>query len=354
MENEIYAHRRRMIKRLADERKRRGLSQEDVASIMGVLRSNLSRFESGEQNPTLDFLIKYAVALGMEPDMVLKGSPEGAAAPVKRQQAKKKNINMSYKALLEKTDFYRDEINKKRPLSAAEIRELDNYFKIGMTYASNAIEGNTLTLSETKIIIEDDITVGGKPLRYCYEATGHARAYDYMISVARGGAFDITEEVILKLHKLFYSGIDSEYAGRYRDIQVFITGTEYLPPTSEDVPNMMMEFVEKLKKCKETMHPIEYAVYAHRRLVDIHPFVDGNGRTARLLMNLILVNRGYVAVSISPVLRFEYMQALQAAQKKSKPSDEAFVRLIAECEIEAQKDYFRMFRMPIPKKKSKL
>ncbi len=350
MENEIYAHRRRMIKLLSDERKQRGLSQEDVAGRMGVLRSNLSRFEGGEQNPTLDFLIKYAVALGMEPDMILKGAPEADAVPVIRQQTKKENTNMSYKALLEKIDFYRDEINKKRPLSAAEIKELDNYFKIGTTYASNAIEGNTLTLSETKVIIEDGITVGGKPLKFCYEATGHAKAYDYMIAVARGGDFEITEEVILKLHKLFYGGIDSEYAGKYRDIQVFITGTEYLPPTPDDVPNLMGEFVEKLREYKDTMHPIEYAAYAHRRLVDIHPFVDGNGRTARLLMNLILINRGYVAVSISPVLRFDYMQALQAAQRKSKPSDEAFVRLIAECEVEAQKDYFRMFRMPIPKK----
>ncbi len=282
--------------------------------------------------------------------MVLKGAPEGDAVPAIRQQTKRENANMSYKALLDKIDFYRDEINKKRPLSAAELRELDNYFKIGTTYASNAIEGNTLTLSETKVIIEDGITVGGKPLKYCYEATGHAKAYDYMISVARGGDLEITEEVISKLHKLFYAGIDSEYAGRYRDIQVLMTGTEYLPPTPEDVPDLMGEFVEKLREFKDTMHPIEYAAYAHRRLVDIHPFIDGNGRTARLLMNLILINRGYVAVSISPVLRFEYMQALQAAQRKSKPSDEAFVRLIAECEAEAQKDYFRIFRIPIPKK----
>ncbi len=351
MKKEIYSHRRRMIKMLSDERRRQGLSQEDVAGKMGVLRSNLSRFEGGEQNPTLDFIIKYAVALDMEPDMVLKATADAEdVAPKTKQQSKKENTGMSNKALFEKIDFYREEINNKRPLTAAEVRELDNYFKIGTTYASNAIEGNTLTLSETKIIIEDGITVGGKPLKYCYEATGHAKAYDYMISIARGDNFEITEEVILKLHKLFYSGIDDEYAGKYRDIQVFITGTEYIPPKASEVPNLMREFVNKLSEYKTTMHPIEYAAYAHRRLVDIHPFVDGNGRTARLLMNLILINRGYVAVSISPVLRFDYMQALQAAQRKSKPSDEAFVRLIAECELEAQKDYFRMFGMPIPKK----
>ncbi len=349
MEGKIYEHRKRIIKLLSDERKMHGLSQEVVATAMGVLRSNLSRFESGEQNPTIDFLIKYALALGMEPDMLLKGA--AVEEPIIQKTTKKQeNSNMSNKTLLDKIDFYREEIEKRRPLIAAEIKELDNYFKIGNTYASNAIEGNPLTLSETKVIIEDGITVGGKPLKYCYEATGHAKAYDYMISVARGDNFEITEEVILKLHKLFYSGIDDEYAGKYRDIQVFITGTEYIPPKAENVPKLMKEFIQKLDEYNDTMHIIEYAAYAHRRLVDIHPFIDGNGRTARLLMNLILINKGYVAVSISPVLRFEYMQALQLAQRKTKSSDEAFVKLIAECEIEAQKDYFRLFGIPIPKK----
>ncbi len=352
MDNEIYRHRKNIIKLLADERKRQGRSQEEVAGRMGVLRSNLSRFESGEQNPTLDFLIKYAIALDMEPDIVLKGESAPIIAATSNLQIKKENVSMGYKALLEKADFFREEINRRRPLSVAEIKELDHYFKIGTTYASNAIEGNTLTLSETKVIIEDGITVGGKPLKYCYEATGHAKAYDYMISIARGDHFKITEEVILKLHRLFYSGIDTDEAGKYRDIQVFITGTEYLPPSPEDVPRLMTDFAKDLEARKDTMHPIEYAAYAHRRLVDIHPFVDGNGRTARLLMNLILLNRGYVALSIPPVLRFDYMQALQAAQRSQKPSDEPFIRLIAECELEAQKDYFRMFRIPIPQKET--
>ena len=176
------------------------------------------------------------------------------------------------------------------------------------------------------------------------------QAYDYMISIARGDDFRITEDVILKLHKLFYSGIDEEYAGRYRDYQVFITGTEYLPPSPEDVPDLMKRFVAELGQKEALMHPIEYAAYVHRRLVDIHPFADGNGRTARLLMNLILINKGYIAVSIPPILRLDYMQALQAAQRENHPSDEAFVRLIAECEIEAEKDYFRLFHMQIPKK----
>jgi len=119
-------------------------------------------------------------------------------------------------------------IKKRRPLTADEVRELDAYYKIGTTYTSNALEGNLLTLTETKVLLEDGITVGGKPVRDFYEAIGHAKAYDYMLSAARSDDMVFTEEMICKLHHLFYSGIDTEQAGKYRDRQVFITGTEYV------------------------------------------------------------------------------------------------------------------------------
>ncbi|MDR1699772.1 MAG: Fic family protein [Lachnoclostridium sp.] len=252
--------------------------------------------------------------------------------------------------LLEKIDKYKEVIDRRKPLTKEEIKELDDYFRIGLTYTSNALEGNTLTISETKVVIEDGITVGGKPLKDCCEATGHAKAYDFMLSAARVENLVFSEKMILTLHKLFYNSLDAENAGKYRNYQVFITGTEYLPPEASEVAELMNAFVSELNDKKETMHPVLLAAFAHRRLVDIHPFTDGNGRTARLLMNLILVNKGYQIVSISPILRMEYIGALQAAQKNKNPSDKAFFQLIAECEIEAQKDYCRMFRIDLPKK----
>lgn len=252
--------------------------------------------------------------------------------------------------LLEQIDEYKAAIGAYRPLKPEEVKELDSYYRIGTTYSSNALEGNTLTLTETKVIIEDGITVGGKSLRDCNEAVGHAKAFDYMLEVARGGALKITEALILQLHRLFYSGIDADAAGCYRDHQVFITGTTYLPPAPEAVPALMHAFATELAKMQANKHPVVLAAYAHRRLADIHPFVDGNGRTARLLMNLILVNRGYCVVSIPPVLRVAYIDALHAAQREQNPSDEHFVALICECELEAQRDYFRMFRIPLPQK----
>ena len=255
---------------------------------------------------------------------------------------------MAISNLLQRIDDYAAMIRAYRPLSEAEVRELDAYYRIGITYSSNALEGNSLTLSETKVLLEDGITVGGKPIRDCYEATGHARAYDYMLTLARSGSLSITEDVIRHLHCLFYNGIDPETAGEYRKGQVFITGTDYVPPTAEDVPQCMAHFAAELAERQESLHPVELATYAHRRLVDIHPFQDGNGRTARLLMNLILINQGYCIVSIPPVLRHDYIVALQQAQRENRPSDEAFLKLIAECEIEAQKDYCRMFRIKPP------
>ncbi len=260
---------------------------------------------------------------------------------------------MKLNKLLEQIDENLKLINHHRPLVPAEISELDRYYKIGTTYSSNALEGNSLTLTETKILLEDGITVAGKPLKDCYEATGHAKAYDYMLKIARTDNLCFTEETICKLHNLFYSGIDSEQAGRYRNHRVFITGTKYIPPTPEQVPVQMKKLICELND-KKSYHPVLLAALAHKRLVDIHPFVDGNGRTARLLMNLVLINRGYQIVCIPPILRKDYITALIKSQCTKNPSDEPFNILIAECELEAQKEYGRMFDIKLAEPKQSL
>ncbi|GHV43043.1 hypothetical protein FACS189490_12980 [Clostridia bacterium] len=134
---------------------------------------------------------------------------------------------MDIQKALNRIDEYKARIDARRPLAAEELRELDAYFRIGAMYSSNALEGNTLTLSETKVLLEDELMTGGKPLREAYEAIGHANAYDFMLKAARSQPFTFSEEIILRLHKLFYNGIAPEKAGIYREHQVFITGTEY-------------------------------------------------------------------------------------------------------------------------------
>ncbi len=245
--------------------------------------------------------------------------------------------------LLQKADSYKQKISSARPLAKEELKSLDNYFRIGFTYSSNALEGNTLTISETKILLEDGLTVGGRPLKDCYEAVGHGAAYDFMLSLARQQDMNITEDTIRKLHRLFYQKIDAEQAGQYRSIQVYISGTEYIPPSAEDVPQLMKHLAEQIHFSHSVLHPIELAAMAHKRLVDIHPFVDGNGRTARLLMNLILVNTGYGVVSIPPIWRNDYINALSISRRRNDM--EPFSKLIAECVIETERDYCRLLKL---------
>lgn len=245
--------------------------------------------------------------------------------------------------LLQKADSYKQKISSARPLAKEELKSLDNYFRIGFTYSSNALEGNTLTISETKILLEDGLTVGGRPLKDCYEAVGHGAAYDFMLSLARQQDMNITEDTIRKLHRLFYQKIDAEQAGQYRSIQVYISGTEYIPPSAEDVPQLMKYLAEQIHFSHSVLHPIELAAMAHKRLVDIHPFVNGNGRTARLLMNLILVNTGYGVVSIPPIWRNDYINALSISRRRNDM--EPFSKLIAECVIETERDYCRLLKL---------
>ncbi len=245
--------------------------------------------------------------------------------------------------LLQKADSYKKKISSARPLAKEELKSLDDYFRIGFTYSSNALEGNSLTISETKILLEDGITVGGRPLKDCYEAVGHGAAYDFMLTLARQQNLTITEDVIQNLHRLFYQKVNADQAGSYRTIQVYISGTQYLPPAPDDVPRLMKHLTDQIHFSQTTLHPVELAAMAHKRFVDIHPFIDGNGRTARLLMNLILVHNGYGIVSIPPVLRNDYINALSASRKLNDM--EPFSKLIAECVIETERDYCRLLRL---------
>ncbi|HPS86340.1 MAG TPA: Fic family protein [Spirochaetota bacterium] len=241
--------------------------------------------------------------------------------------------------LLKKIDDLRNQINSLRPLSRETVLSLKEYYKIGLTWSSNAMEGNTLTESETKVVLEDGLTIGGKPLRDHLEAQGHAEAFDHMLGLVNKSS--ISEEDIFALHRLFYRKIDEDNAGVYRKSQVFISGSRHPLPVPDKVPQLMNDMIKKIASYRNSEHPVIAAAKAHLDFVFIHPFIDGNGRVARLLMNLILLQHGYNIALISPVIRAEYISSIEAAHENS----ESFINLICRSVYETEKDYLRMFNV---------
>ncbi|WP_337271489.1 Fic family protein [Oryzifoliimicrobium ureilyticus] len=194
------------------------------------------------------------------------------------------------------------------------LDNLDAAQRIDITYTSNALEGNTLSAGETALVIEKGITVSGKPLKDHLEAVDHAQALDWVIDIGMNREMTLTEADIRTLHQLVVARSKPDIAGRYCDTERFVNtnaGLHYFPSHVE-VPMMMRDFMQWLAGAENTP---DVAFKAHRDFVGIHPFNDGNGRTARLLMNLILIRGGYPPIAIRPEDRPAYIAALEEGQK---------------------------------------
>ncbi|MGL5066501.1 MAG: Fic family protein [Sarcina sp.] len=224
-------------------------------------------------------------------------------------------------------DDKKEILDSKRPLDKISVDNLKKYFDVELTYNSNAIEGNTLTVTETKVILEDGITVGkGKTLREHLEVINHKEAIDYIEDIVSKD-LDISERVIKDLHYIILKSIDNKNAGEYRKSNVLISGSLHRPVEHLLVQEKMQELIVWYDEAKDKLHPIELAAEFHFRYVYIHPFIDGNGRSARLLMNLILMRNGYPISVISNSDREEYMKALEIASTTGDLKE--FVNIVA-------------------------
>ncbi len=238
--------------------------------------------------------------------------------------------------LLSKIDLAREKIFALRSLDAGHLRGIQDYFRVGLSWASNALEGNTLSESETRIILEDGLTVCGKPLRDHLEAIGHAEAFDFLFTLIQSQTF--SEAEILWLHKLFYQKIDPQNAGKYRESMVIISGSRYPVAQPASIPEKIQIFFLEQESHKGNMHPAILSAKIHKDFVFIHPFIDGNGRVARLLMNLVLLQNGYLPAVIPPVVRAEYIAALESAHT----DDTHFIQFILRMIHQTHLDYFRL------------
>lgn len=206
------------------------------------------------------------------------------------------------------------QLNKLRPISSTLLLKLKERFEVEMTYNSNAIEGNTLTLKETYWVIQHGITVKGKSLKDHLEARNHKEALDYLYEmIGHDSNQTISEHLIKSLHALVIQDIDKNIAGQYRNVDVFITGTEHKPPSAIDVPFKMRELIVWARKNYKKMNAVEFAAIFHHKFVHIHPFQDGNGRTGRLLMNIFLMQYGFPLTIIQKNDRQKYYRVLAAA-----------------------------------------
>ena len=216
------------------------------------------------------------------------------------------------------------ELDALRPFSRDALRSLQKSYDVDLTYTSNAIEGNTLTLRETAEVIEHGITVGGKSLREHLEAVDHYEAVLWMRELA-GSETAVGEPTVRELHRRIVMRSQPEIGGAYSTLPRRIAGSPVIFPNPAKIPALMKEFGEWLQGAEANS---ENAFDAHFRLVAIHPFGDGNGRTARLLMNLLLIRAGYPPVAVRPEDRKAYLDALEKASTRNEM--DAFLILMLE------------------------
>lgn len=235
-------------------------------------------------------------------------------------------------------DALKNRLDALRPLPQAALRNLHDELVLRWTYHSNAIEGNTLTLMETKVVLEG-ITVGGKLMREHFEAINHRDAILYVEDVVRREDA-LTEWQIRNLHRLILKQIDDENAGVYRKLNVTIAGARHVPPDMLLVPEQMAALLYWYDHDATALHPVERAARLHVDFVKIHPFVDGNGRTARLLLNLELLKAGFPAVVLPVERRLAYYEALDKAHVEGDVAD--FVTLVTQCVREGFAPYWHV------------
>ena len=254
--------------------------------------------------------------------------PINANKPADKRSIKLDNTEFKFdlpENYFDEVDELNEKLNSKRPIPKETLKSIKKSFNLEWIYNSNGIEGNTLTLRETQVVLEG-ITVGGKSLKEHLEVINHEKAILFL-------------DDLVKDRDLVLKEIDDKNAGKYRDENVRIMGAKHIPPDYLIIPELMEKLIISYKDWNK-YHPIIKAALMHGELVKIHPFVDGNGRVSRLVMNLSLMNSGYVPVIVKKEKRLEYYEALDKAHTTGDYSD--FVKLVTELEIEMLNKYLEL------------
>lgn len=342
---------------LKNAREQKGLKTREVAQLLGIDQALISKFENGSRKPTKDQIIKLASLLEIDFETLMVawlkekiiyeiGQDEFAlkAMNMVREEMEnsyvtvKKSISKNLLSILNEIDALKAKLDQFRQFDSYRIAQA---LELEYTFESNRIEGNTMTLRETDLVVNEGLTISGKSMREHLEVINHQEAIAYIKHLIDKNT-TLNEREVLSIHNLILRGINPEDAGRYRRVQVMIKGSSYMPPQPFLVSKEMEAFFIWFETNKNTLHPIVLAAELHERLVTIHPFIDGNGRTSRLIMNLILLQNGYVIANIKGDYdsRMQYYNALETAQTKNNKDD--FLLFIAQIEKESLERYLEI------------
>lgn len=352
------------MKLIKNRKKELGLKVYDLAQYVGVDSSLMSRIISGKRRPTIAQLKKISEALNIDYAELLKEflsdqviellSPYPQIAEEVITVAEERityltgenkfkiiELTANVNELLKRADNLQTEWQNKKPLDHTQVKKMEEYFHTAYTHESNRIEGNTLTLSETHLVVNEGITIGGKSMREHLEVINHKEAinliHDFVKNKVQLNAFYLKQ-----IHHLVLKEIDKKNAGVYRSVPVRISGSAHVPPEPYMIEKMMEDYFLFYEMQKNELHPIILAAEMHERLVSIHPFIDGNGRTSRLVMNLILLQHGYTLVNLKGDLdkKISYFKALEAVQVNHE--NELFHTLITEHAIESLQEHIHL------------
>lgn len=322
---------------LRERRKQLELKISEVARLCRIDQALISKYEGGRRMPSEKHLRILAEGYDVEYSELRKiwmiekvvslvydeyEASDILIAAENRIEYLSKKESLELPALskevlqkLEKVDDLKKRWNSLKPLNGIQLAKMKEYFKIQYTHESNQIEGNTLSLQETMLVVEEGLTISGKSIKEHLEAINHSEAVEYLGDFIKG-AVDLSRKILLDIHSIVLRSIDRKYAGRIRDVPVRISGSEHKPPMPYLIDKLMEDYFLFYQRNKKILHPAIMAAELHERLVSIHPFIDGNGRTSRLIMNFHLLKNGYTITSLKGdhASRLEYYRSLEECQ----------------------------------------
>jgi Fic family protein len=347
---------------LRTQRKKRNYKIMDVSVALRIDSAIISKIESGKRTATRKQVEQFISFLNLdEKDAFTKWLSDKiitnlqyetyaleafkvAETQIKydaNHSKKVQKVDKKLNALLKEVDKLQKKWQSLKPLNKIQLEKMREYFMLNYTYESNLIEGNTLTLKETHLVINKGLTISGKSMKEHLEAVNHSEAIDFIIDLVKNKE-PFTERILKEIHYLILKGIDRKNAGVYRKVPVIISGSTHKPPQPYLIDKDMETVFAFYKANKTKMHPVLLASEMHQKIVTVHPFIDGNGRTCRLIMNLILLQNGFTIANLKGhnSSRLIYYNALEMIQTKQNTLD--FHSLIIKTTIDSLKEHINL------------